>query len=103
MGQTHSRQSDRQAVPLADWQGEMDKRGRLDCKFRCPKCGHEASPADFERAGADPNSAPQQCIGRVLNGVGCDWAAFGLLDICTTHVDLGHKVIPVFAFAEASQ
>jgi hypothetical protein len=93
-------------MPLAAWQDEMDRRGRMDCKFVCPACGNEASPNDFKALGADPQRAPQECIGRVLprdewgDPEPCDWAAFGLLDICTVHVDLGDKTVPVFAFAE---
>jgi hypothetical protein len=90
------------AFALKEWQDEMDRRGRLACKFVCPSCGHEASPADFKAAGADPQRAPQECIGRVDSKLGgCDWAAFGLFDICTVHVDTGDKKIAVFAFAEA--
>ena len=36
-----------------------------------------------------------ECIGRHVPGKGCDWAAYGLFDICTVHVD-GQ---PVFEFA----
>ncbi len=98
-------------IPLADWQDEMVKRGKLDCKFICPACSTVASPNDFKAAGGDPQDAPQKCIGRVRPKVmaagqfepgpdgGCDWTAFGLIDICTVHIDLGDKVIPVFAFA----
>lgn len=101
-------------ISLADWQAEMAKRGKLDCKFVCPACGHEASPTDFRAAGADPQRAPVECVGRVAPKVmgdgefvpgplgGCDWAAFGLFDICTVHVDAGDgtKPVAVFAFAE---
>lgn len=101
-----------QAIPLAEWQDEMEKRGKLDCKFVCPACGNEASPADFIAAGADPQRAPQECIGRVNPKVmaggkfepgpngGCDWAAFGLFDLCTTHIEVDGKPVPVFAFAD---
>ena len=92
--------NERTAVPLAEWQAEMGRRGKADCKFRCPQCGNEASPADFKAAGADPQRAPQECIGRVDPKLGgCDWAAFGLFDTCPQHVDLGDRTIPVFAFA----
>ena len=85
---------------LADWQAEMERRGKLECKFVCPRCGNEASPADFKRAGTDPQRAPQECIGRVDPALGgCDCAAFGLIDICPVHIETGGKSVPVFAFA----
>ena len=96
---------------LAHWQAEMERRGKLDCKFVCPSCGNRASPNDFKAAGGDPQRAPVECIGRVApakmaNGEfepgplgGCDWAAFGLLNICPVQIDLGDRTTPVFAFA----
>ena len=108
----HPRQSN-SAVPLAEWQAEMERRGKLDCKFLCPACGNVASAADFKRAGASIQRAPVECIGRVApakmaNGEyepgplgGCDWAAYGLLDLCKAHIEMPDgKVVPVFAFAE---
>lgn len=96
-------------IKLADWQGEMEKRGKLDCKFVCASCGEKSSPNDFRALGADYQRAPQECIGRLrLEGIdvqrGCTWAAFGLLDICPVHLELpdGNKLVPVFAFAEES-
>ena len=102
-------------IALADWQAEMGRRGKLDCRFVCPACGHTASPNDWRVAGADPQRAPQECIGRLRlvteTGMlvsappgGCDWAAFGFLDICTVHLQLPgkEKPVPVFAFAEPS-
>ena len=62
--------------------------------FQCPRCGDVATLQDFKDAGASPNMAGQECIGRVLGGLtrradgtkggkkrgerGCDWAAYGL-------------------------
>lgn len=100
-------------ILLANWQAEMGRRGKMDCKFVCPSCGNTASPNDFKAAGADHQRAPVECIGRVKPKVmaggefeagsngGCDWAAFGLIDICIVHIDLGDKQVPVFAFAES--
>ena len=64
-------------------------------KFVCPKCGNIASGEDFKNAGADVNDMYSCCIGRYTKDKGCDWAAFGLFDICSVHVD----GIPVFDFA----
>lgn len=101
-------------MTLAEWQAEMERRGKLDCRFVCPSCGATASPNDWKAAGADLQRAPQECIGRAAPAKmvagefepgplgGCDWAAFGLLDICTVHLQLPgqEKPVPVFAFAD---
>ena len=68
----------------------------VDYRFRCPKCGNVASGQEFKDAGAGPNAMCCECIGRHVKGKGCDWAAYGLFDICTVHVD-GQ---PVFEFAQ---
>ncbi len=81
-----------------EWRMEGRKRFGLDFenwKFKCPKCGNVASGAEFKEAGAEPNAIYSECIGRYVKGKGCDWAAYGLFDICTVHVD----GVPVFDFA----
>lgn len=83
-----------------EWLAEGERRFgpyHEDWKFVCPKCGNVASGQDFKRAGAKPNAMYCECIGRYLKHKGCDWAAYGLFDICTVHVD-GQ---PVFEFAPA--
>lgn len=55
-------------------------------RFVCPMCGNVATPWDFKAAGADPEDAAKQCIGRTMTPMPkpqkgqkpCDWAAFGL-------------------------
>lgn len=66
-----------------------------DWKFKCPACGNVASGHEFKSLGIEPNAMYCECIGRHTKGKGCDWAAYGLFDICTVHVD-GH---PVFEFS----
>jgi hypothetical protein len=92
--------------------------------FKCPACGHVAKMRDFRQfkdRGATPESAAQECIGRytldqslpgdkyqkmlrrnMKNGGPCDWAAYGLFDICETRVLMPgkDKAIPVFSFAK---
>ena len=68
-------------------------------KFVCPKCGNIASGIEFKDAGAEINSLYSECIGRYVKKKGCDWAAYGLFDICTVHVD----GIPVFDFAPVEE
>ena len=65
-------------------------------RFKCPKCGNVASGLDFKNAGAELNDIYCNCIGRYDHSKGCNWAAYGLFDICKVHVD-GN---PVFEFAE---
>lgn len=82
-----------------EWRKEGRKRFGLDFKnwkFKCPHCGNIASGAEFKEAGAEPNAIYQECIGRYVKGKGCNWAAYGLLDICTVRVD----DVPVFEFGE---
>ena len=66
-----------------------------DWKFKCPRCGNVAAGREFKEAGVEPNSMYCECIGRHVAGKGCDWAAYGLFDICKVHVE-GN---PVFEFA----
>lgn len=82
-----------------EWLAEGEKRfGKNfeDWKFKCPRCGNVASGKDFKEAGVkEPNVMYCECIGRYVKRKGCDWAAYGLFDICRVHVD-GN---PVFEFA----
>lgn len=67
-----------------------------DWKFKCPSCGNVATGQEFKDAGANPNDMYCECIGRHVKGKGCNWAAYGLFDICKVHVD----GMPVFEFAD---
>lgn len=90
-----------------EWRKEGERRfGKYpeDWKFKCPACGRINTGREFKNAGAQPNSMYCECIGRYTgkgaptkaDGSGCNWAAYGLFDICTTEVE-GR---PVFDFAE---
>lgn len=83
---------------LADGERRFGKNLE-DWKFICPHCGNIASGKEFRDAGADPSSIYCECIGRYIPNKGCDWAAYGLLDICTTHVEN----MPVFDFANGGE
>ena len=91
----------------AEWRAEGERRfGKYpeDWKFKCPACGRINKGEEFKKAGAEPTAMYQECIGRYTgkgspdkaDGSGCNWAAYGLFDICTTEVE----GIPVFDFAE---
>lgn len=82
-----------------EWLKEGERRYGKDYKnwkFKCPKCGRINSGLEFYEAGADTNAIYCECIGRYDGSKGCDWAAYGLFDICTTHV----AGKPVFDFAK---
>lgn len=82
------------------WRAEAERRFRSpymeDWKFKCPRCGRVNIGKEFRDAGASPEAPYKECIGRYDKTKGCDWAAYGLFDICTTEV-AGQ---PVFDFAE---
>lgn len=71
--------------PLDEWRKEASvkfgARGR-NWKFFCPKCGNVQSGQDFVDRGHTleqaANNAYVDCIGRHFEGVGCNWAAYGL-------------------------
>lgn len=108
-------------VPLEEWQAEVIRLGKFDCKFRCPICGNEASINDWKALvpDAEPDRALTECIGRTMprdqrrNAFAqnapdapeqpCDYAAFGLFNLCTASVERPNgKITPVFEFAEVS-
>lgn len=64
-------------------------------RFKCPHCGRITKGQEFKDLGAPLNAMYQECIGRYDKSRGCNWAAYGLFDICNTHVDGA----PVFDFA----
>lgn len=66
-------------LSLAEFQQAMADRGRTACEFRCPSCGNVTSIEEWALAKLDPQLAPVQCIGRHVSGIGCDWAANGLI------------------------
>lgn len=91
-----------ETTALADWLDEMERRGKLDCKFVCPNCGLESSPNDFKEFGAHPERAAKECIGRHTKR-GCDWAAYGLFrgPVFVTLTDGTQS--PVFRFARGQR
>jgi hypothetical protein len=77
-------------------------------RFRCPICSNVQSPESlrkYKEKGAEPSDAYQACEGRLAGGktnfasegegVGCDYAAFGLLRLGDFVGDT-----PVFPFDE---
>ena len=84
-------------------------------KFVCPGCGHIQAIEDFRQykeQGATPNSATIECIGRYSSGrkwlsnllsQPCDYAGYGLLNICPIEVIGEDKPIYSFAFAHPGE
>lgn len=73
-------------------------------RYICPRCGTEQGVKDFLAAGKDLEFARESvgfsCIGRVVDGKGCDWTLGGLLHLHELEVVTkdggGH---PMFRFA----
>jgi len=105
-------------IKIEEWEKEGKELFGEDIfkwKYVCPMCGNVVSPEDFRQykdIGATPNSAYSECIGRYCKGrsafsnkkaIGkpCDYAAYGLINVCKTSVILpdGHET-SVFEFAK---
>lgn len=72
---------------LQEWKEEAKQRfgeNGADWKFKCPSCGNVQSAQDFmDKCRVNQNTSSncvyQECIGRHVEGIGCNWAAFGFL------------------------
>jgi hypothetical protein len=71
-------------------------------KFKCPNCEGIQSAQDFIDSGAkeSADNVYYNCIGRYVEGKGCDWTLGGLFKIHKTIVVKDMKIIPVFEIAE---
>lgn len=49
----------------------------LDWAFQCPKCGHIAAGSDFPPQAR--KALGQECLGRHVKGVDCNWVSYGLI------------------------
>lgn len=109
----------------ADWRAEGARLFGEDImkwRFRCPVCGHIATPEDFRKfkdTGATPSSATNECIGRYLpkderhgdreHGnpkvkQPCDYAGYGLFRLSPVEVEQPDgKKTHCFAFAEPEE
>ena len=93
-------------IKSGDYVAEAVKRfgsDPADWKFVCPACGRVNSGKEFKEAGCEPNDMWQNCIGRYDKSKGCNWAAYGLFDVCKVHIEFpdGH-VSPAFEIADPS-
>ena len=74
-------------------------------KFVCPRCGTVQCGQDFIDAGISKDQAIKyiafSCIGRLVDGVGCDWTLGGLFQIHQLEViDQDGEKHPRFLIAE---
>jgi len=84
---------------------ELYGEKRRNWKFKCPRCGTVQSGQDFLDADIKPDVAEGfigfSCIGRVVNGKGCDWTLGGLFLLHKLEiVDDAGKKHPHFELAQ---
>lgn len=54
-------------IKKTDWESkgrELYGDNVMDWKFRCPVCGHVATPQDYKNAGAPETTIAFSCVGR---------------------------------------
>lgn len=100
-----------------EWQAKGEKLfgpNTMDWRFVCPACGNVASIRDFHAykdKGAKADSATCNCIGRydghinVVMGTAkpCNYAGYGLFNLCPVIVVDGEHEIRCFAFDEGGK
>lgn len=90
---------------LKEWQDravELFGEDMTAWRFKCPSCGETQSLKDFEANGIyDAGGLVYySCIGRYVEGRGCDWMLGGLFQMHTLEVKVGDRIVPVFEFAD---
>ena len=88
-----------------DWIAELQLRFGTDSKqwaFKCPSCGNVQTANDFlqHNVGHAKDNVYYSCIGRYVEGIGCNWTLGGLFQINKVSVLKGAKVFPVFEMAD---
>lgn len=71
--------------------------------FQCPNCGDIATCREFLDATGTNGAVGQECIGRHVEGRGCDWTAYGLIPGPWAVTTAGGKVIRSFPLAPAPE
>lgn len=103
-------------MTLQEWEDEGTRLfgpDKMAWRFKCPCCGHVATPADWEKAGAKENAVAFSCVGRWQGakreafgeGEGpCNYAGGGLFRLNPVIVTAPDgKTQSVFAFAEPAE
>ena len=88
-------------VNYDDWISDLNTKFGKDPKkwsFKCPHCGESQTAQDFIDNGIEEpeNKVYFSCIGRYVEGRGCDWTLGGLLSIHKKAVFKDGEVFPVF-------
>jgi hypothetical protein len=82
---------------------------RMQWRFRCPSCGHIATPQDYRAAGAPQTAVGFSCVGRWSGAASeafsdasgpCNYAGGGLFRINPLLVTDGEQEWQMFDFAE---
>lgn len=91
-------------IEYDDWIAQLTERFGEDSKkwaFKCPHCGHVQTGQDFIDSGIGEHKDQVyfNCIGRYIEGKGCDWTLGGLMKIHKVSVVKDAMVFPVFEIA----
>jgi len=96
-------------IELEEWlkKGEsLFGPNKKQWKFKCVMCGEIQTAQDFIDHGIkDPEMKVHfSCIGRWVEGRGCDWTLGGLFTLHTTTVVNSEGIkVPVFEFADVDE
>ena len=99
---------ERQKITRDEWLAMGERLYGKDTskwKFKCVQCGNVQTLDDFVAAGLTPEEASTRvyfsCLGRVRNGVGCNWSLGGLFQIHNLEVfdDTDNTTTAIFDFA----
>ncbi len=96
----------------AQWRATGEQRFGADqenWRIKCPNCGNELSarlvrekyPREIKAGKLKGFRLEQECIGRYIDDIDCDWCAYGLFSGPDFVERDNGKKTPVFPFAEA--
>jgi hypothetical protein len=97
-----------QDMTEAEWKALGERLFGPDIKgwrFRCPTCNNVWSYAKADTFAEEQKAklranwhVEQECVGRYIDGAGCDWCAYGLFSGPFFVVRDGGRKTPVFGF-----
>jgi hypothetical protein len=99
-----------QKMTEAEWTAlgaELFGADKTKWRFVCPHCKHAISIVEARKLPEDQLRSlregdwriEQECVGRHISSIGCDWAAFGLFSGPFFVARDGGTETPVFGFA----
>jgi hypothetical protein len=89
-------------ITVEEWEAEgaqLFGENIKEWKFKCPVCGHVATPNDWRAARAPFGAIAFSCLGRWKKGVGCDYAGGGLFRLNPVMVKYPEGEVGCFEFA----